>query len=134
MADDLRDFERALARFAEAEVPAALGRATRELALAALEGVVLRTPVETGLARANWRVGLDRPAAGTIDGADPDGRATIARGAAAIARARPFQAIWIANNLSYVEQLENGRSDQAPRGMVAVTVASLARGRRNPSR
>ena len=126
MASSLRDFEAALRRLAEREIPAAVAEASRGLARDVLEGVVLRTPVRSGRARANWRVGLARPPEGVLDAADPDGRAAIARGVAAIARARPFETIWITNNLPYIGMLEHGSSNQAPRGIVAATLASLA--------
>ncbi len=130
MASTLRDFEAALLRLAEREIPAAVAEASRGLAREVLEGVVARTPVRTGRARANWRVGLARPSEGTLDATDREGRATVARGAAAIALARPFEAIWIANNLPYIGVLEHGSSKQAPRGIVAATLASLAARRR----
>lgn len=125
-----RDFEAALRRVAEREIPAAVAEASRGLALAVLEGVVARTPVRSGRARANWQVGLDRPPEGALDAADKDGRATVARGRETIARARPFETIRIANNLPYVAVLEQGTSRQAPRGMVAATLAALAARRR----
>lgn len=130
MANSLRDFETALRRLAEREIPAAVAEASRGLAREALEGVVARTPVKTGRARANWRVGLGRPPEGTPAATDPDGRTTIARGVTVLARARPFETIWIANNLPYVEVLEHGSSKQAPRGMVAATLVALAARRR----
>ena len=130
MTSSLRDFEAALRRLAEREIPAAVAEASRGLARDVLEGVVLRTPVRSGRARANWRVGLARPPEGVLVAADSDGRTAIARGAAVIARARPFGTIWIANNLPYIGVLEHGSSKQAPRGMVAATLASLAARRR----
>ena len=125
-----RDFEAALRRHAEREIAAAVAEASRGLALAVLEGVVARTPVRTGWARANWQVGLERPPKGVLDETDKDGRTTVARGRAAIARARPFETIWIVNNLPYIGVLEQGSSRQAPRGMVAATLAALAARRR----
>jgi hypothetical protein len=130
MAGNLRDFETALRRLAEREIPAAVAEASRGLARDILEGVVRRTPVGTGRARANWQVALARAPATTLAAADPDGRATIARGAAILARARPFETIWIANNLPYIGVLEHGASRQAPHGMMAATLVALAaRGR-----
>ena len=130
MASSLRTFEAALLRLAEREIPAAVAEASRGLARDVLEGVVLRTPVRSGRARANWQVGLARPPEGVLEAADPDGRTAIAGGAATIARARPFETIWITNNLPYIGALEHGSSKQAPRGMVAATLAALAARRR----
>lgn len=125
MATNLDEFERALVRFTERELPAAVAEASRGLALAVLEGVVRRTPVDTGQARANWQVGLGRAPGGTLGATDPSGGTTIARGARLIARAQPFEAIWIVNNLPYVVELEHGSSTQAPSGITAATLASL---------
>ena len=130
MARNPRDFEAALRRLAEREIPAAVAEASRGLALAVLEGVVARTPVESGRARANWQASPGRPPTGVLDETDMDGRSTVARCRAAIARARPFETIWIVNNLPYVEDLEQGSSRQAPRGMAAATLADLAARRR----
>lgn len=125
MSNTLRDFERALARFARDRVPTALGDLQKTLAREALKGVILRTPVASGRARANWRVGLDAPPEGTTVNTDPSGAGTLAEGMAVIERAQPNQSIWLANNLSYAEDLEHGRAGQAPHGMVAATVVSL---------
>ena len=122
---DLREFERALKRFAEEEIPEAVAEASRDLATWLLDGVVTRTPVDTGLARANWQVTLGRPATGTVSETDRDGRRTGARGRRVIMRAGPFETIWIVNNLPYVVELEQGSSAKAPAGMVAATLASL---------
>ena len=130
MARTPRDFEAALRRLAEREIAAAVAEASRGLALAVLEGVVARTPVQTGRARANWQAGPEQPPGGVLEETDKDGRTTVARGRAAISRARPFETIWIVNNLSYIGILEQGSSRQAPRGMVAATLAALAARRR----
>jgi hypothetical protein len=130
MARNPQDFEAALRRLAEREIPAAVAEASRGLALAVLEGVVARTPVRSGRARANWQVGLERLPEGVLEATDTDDRTTIARGRAAIARARPFGTIRIANNLPYIGILEYGSARQAPRGMVAATLAALAARRR----
>jgi hypothetical protein len=130
MARNPRDLEAALRRLAEREIAAAVAEASRGLALAVLEGVVARTPVKTGRARANWQAGLERPPDGVLEKTDMDGRTTVDRGRAAIARARPFETIWIVNNLPYIGALEQGSSRQAPRGMVAATLAALAARRR----
>ena len=103
-------------------------RAKRELAETALARIIERTPVGTGHARANWQVSLNRPATGTVSGTDAGGAATLARGAAVIARDRdPFSTVWITNNVPYIQELEQGTATQPPAGMVARTVAELSR-------
>ena len=125
MVDNLRAFQKALQQFSEKTLPEAITREKQSLAKAALRGVVSRTPTKTGRARANWQVTLNRPAVGRLDEQDPNGAATISRGEAVIDQAGADQTIWITNNLPYAEELENGRSDQAPAGMVAATLAAI---------
>jgi hypothetical protein len=113
------------------ELEAALGewrRIIRKIALTALTRVVNRTPVDTGRARGNWFVQIGEAGVEVTTEVDPDGSVTISRGAAVIATYQTragFENIAIYNNLPYIEGLENGASQQAPAGMVAVTVAEL---------
>ena len=72
---------------------------------------------------------LGDPAIGVVAGEDLSGADTLAIGVAAIMADRePFATVWITNNVSYIQSLERGSSDQAPVGMVAVTAAELGRG------
>ena len=130
---DIKAFSRARTVIATRTLPEAVAQAQRALAREVLRGVVERTPVASGRARANWQVSLSAPVNGVLDARDPSGSETIARGNAVINSAEPFGRLWITNALNYAEVLENGRSDQAPRGMVRATLASLsAAGRRGP--
>ena len=97
----------------------------KKIALQALSGVVNRTPVDTGRARGNWQTTVGQPALGQVDGTDKDGSPTIEDGLSALVNLEPFDQVWITNNVPYIEALENGHSDQAPAGMLAVTVASI---------
>lgn len=83
--------------------------------------IVLRTPVDTGRARANWSLTFDRPMDGTTTSTDKTGQST---GSANTAKAMTWKSgdVWIANNLPYIQRLEYGWSDQAPGGFVRVTV------------
>lgn len=91
-----------------------------------LAGVVMMTPVDTGRARGNWTV--ESSGSSSTPGIDSSGGQTIAAGAGVIDRATAKgipPTITLANNLPYIEPLENGSSRQAPQGMVAVTMARL---------
>ena len=102
----------------------------RVTALQALNRIVLKTPVDTGRARGNWNVLIgtgDEEDAAESD--DKTGSEAISRGGDVIgeyAREAGFPVISIYNNLPYIERLEDGYSDQAPEGMVAVTAAELS--------
>lgn len=106
----------------------------RKTALELLRGVVLNTPVDTGRARANWQVSLGAPADSEVgwEGYTPgaveaNGAAAAAQalkdGAGTIQKAKAEVAIYLSNNLPYIERLENGWSQQAPAGMVRITIA-----------
>ena len=100
----------------------------RIIALEALKRVVMRTPVDTGRARANWQVEIGGGNFEVLTEVDKSGTVTITKGSQAIAQYKDedgFPTITIFNNLPYIERLETGYSNQSPAGMVAITVAEL---------
>lgn len=46
----------------------------------------------------------------------------------ALSKAKPYQTIWIFNNVRYIKRLEDGWSTQAPAGMVSLSVAEIQAG------
>ena len=120
MTTNVERFELEIREFEDQEIPRRHSELVTRIALEALEGVVSRTPVDTGFARNNWNVTLHDPPAGTTEALSP-----IAHGRAVIQSAPPFTDIWISNGARYIRRLEDGHSGQAPEGMVAVTVASI---------
>jgi len=105
-------------------------RAARQAVVLAAQGLIMRTPVDTGRARANWVFG-----AGAINyevvetRTDRSGGATQGAIAAAVMTVRiasvPY--LYVSNSLPYVQRLEDGWSQQAPAGMVKATLAELPR-------
>lgn len=97
----------------------------RKLTTDILSSVVRRTPVDTGRARANWNVSLNRvDASVSVTTTDASGRQTIHVGNAAISKWDIGDSIFIANSLPYIRRLEyDGWSKQAPAGMVRITLA-----------
>ncbi len=113
--------------------------AQQKICLTALGKLVLRTPVKTGRARGGWQVGINQgpvgnpqasQAVGGSMGAafqkgayqtDKSGRDTIAQGEAKIKTLQPFTACHITNNVEYILELEDGKSSQAPGGMMGRT-------------
>lgn len=89
------------------------------LGLQIQKGITLKTPVDTGRARANWF--MAEGAAIEASSLEKTPR-TYARG--------DFQGkgavIFITNSLPYIVPLEYGHSKQAPAGMVRVTLAEIA--------
>lgn len=80
------------------------------------QDVMKRTPVKTGLARANWQIGIDAEPTGTI----PLGGGNSA--SQAIANIKAGGIVYITNNLPYILALEEGHSKQAPNGMASLAV------------
>lgn len=83
-------------------------------------GFTWLTPVDLGRARSSWNVATGQPDPSfpeegeygpppTPDVSGIDGKTKI----------------WVTSNLPYIEPLENGHSQQAPTGMVMITVAQF---------
>lgn len=81
-----------------------------------------RSPVDTGRFKNNWVTSTGAP--DYSKSADPDRSGAKARAMLneKIAGWKPGQTIWILNNLSYAKPLEYGHSQQAPSGIVRLTV------------
>jgi hypothetical protein len=109
-------------------MPEQAGLATRKLALGALSGLVLRTPVDTGRARGAWAASIGGSSPQPTGSADKSGSGTITTGAAVIARQVGFQSVTIENNVPYIIPLNDGHSGQAPAGYVESTLSSLGLG------
>jgi hypothetical protein len=97
----------------------------RLLALRIHDRIVMRTPVDTGRARASWTIVEGEVADLSVE--DEKVQLTESEaGAAALARHGSLgrsDVYTIANNLPYITALENGHSGQAPNGMVRLAIA-----------
>ena len=124
-ADQMRAWERKTA--------AKMDLAVRKIALQMFTRIILKSPVDTGRFRGNWQLAIGSVPEGTLELDDKTGTATIAKGAAIALGMNAGDTIYFANNLPYARRLEeggypdgpkveNGRSSQAPNGMVALTV------------
>lgn len=104
-------------------------QAAKKLVFDALSGIIFKNPVKTGRSRAGWFVSVGEGTRTEIS--PPRQRAysnagsVISRGQSKANQAQSGQAIWIYNNVDYIEALEFGRSRQAPQGMVRVTLSQL---------
>lgn len=95
------------------------------------ERVIERTPVDTGFARGSWQP--LRNGEGMLSEAkeDPSGGTAIARANLVAYWMRAGDVFMLINNAAYIERLEYGWSEQAPSGMVRITLAeaqSIAEG------
>ena len=106
-------------------------------------GIVLKTPVDTGRARANWFASLDVPNGTVTTKTDASGSNAINE-ARSIAQQAAGRVFYLSNNLPYIRHLEyglygnpsgsangpktiSGFSKQAPAGMVRTTVNEVVR-------
>lgn len=112
----------------------------KKVAKKALRTLVRSTPVDTGEARSNWRVGIGAPTRSVIEPYAPGKKLGIgetANAAAAIAAgvARinslpkgPLKtSVYISNNTRHINLLNEGRSNQAPAGFVDAALAEAER-------
>ena len=107
-----------------------------QLSIEALNGVTAKSPVDTGQFRANWLVSVGGPdettalwsAAQKEAKVGPSvGKDNLTRiGAIDQGDETTFPEIVIQNNLPYALRLEYGHSNQAPLGMVELTLLELA--------
>lgn len=86
------------------------------------------TPRDTGRAAASWVVSfllpssLSEPRTKTKLGS-PEGRAKQSR--TAIEQARPYDTLWLVNNLPYIQRLNEGWSKQAPAKFVERSIGEI---------
>jgi hypothetical protein len=88
----------------------------RKLALDIYAEIIRNTPVDTGRARANWNLSINRPNFAKSTSTVPS---TVNISASTL---RNLPDIYIANGLPYVRDLEFGRSDQAPNGFIRLAI------------
>jgi len=95
--------------------------------------IIRRTPVRSGRLKGNWQIDINQPARGEVNDSDNtpintlDG-ASAQKVVSEVMQAKLNDSIYMVNNLPYARIIENGNfSDQAPAGMVGVSVAEFNR-------
>ncbi len=100
----------------------------RAVLLQATAQIIERTPVKSGRARGNWQATTGSPATGVTDAEDKDGSTTQAAAGETIQDAIGSE-FYLTNNLPYIRRLEfEGWSQQAPAGMVRITLQNVEQG------
>jgi len=115
-------FAESLAAFAE-QAKEAIDDVFREVVIEIGTSVIRLSPVDTGRFKGNWQFTVGAPSNQSIDTFDKAGHETIAALVAEVSRLEAGQVAYIVNNLVYGVPLEYGHSDQAPAGMVQITLA-----------
>lgn len=136
MASNVIEFNLDVTKFVTEEAPEEATKLHRALALDLFGRLIRTTPVDTGRARANWQVSNGQPPAGEIEfegGASREANGALALNTAQqretpeILAAKAPGRTWIANNLPYIERLNDGWSAQAPAGFVELAIAEVER-------
>ncbi|MFG1289469.1 HK97 gp10 family phage protein [Xanthobacter versatilis] len=128
----LDDFAKRIDRIA-VRVEGNVERAVKDCAGAVLRSVVENTPVDTGMARSNWTLELDRAFEGLFPArvpgekgstAEENATATIEAGTPTIEAfdIAANREIHITNNAPHIQPLNDGHSRQAPAGFVQMAV------------
>lgn len=99
---------------------------TFEIAKQLFDGIVARTPVRTGSARASWTASIGSPSWIVRRNSDP--LSPLGPPSFPLTAVPAFEKVYISNATPYIMPLEYGWSKQAPAGMVRVTLASLGIG------
>lgn len=96
--------------------------AVRKIAIDVFREVIMMSPVDTGRFRGNWQVAIGTIPDGTVEIDDKAGTATLAKVQAEALGLKAGETIFLVNNLPYARALEYGLSQQAPGGMIRLTV------------
>ena len=115
-------FAESLAAFAE-QTKEAIDDVFREVVIEIGTSVIRLSPVDTGRFKGNWQFTVGAPSNQSIDTFDKAGHETIATLVSEVSKLEAGQVAYIVNNLVYGVPLEYGYSDQAPAGMVQITLA-----------
>lgn len=91
----------------------------RKTTLGILRDVVVPTPVKTGRARGNWQI-TERDTTKDIDRLDKTGQTVISTESAKVKAGADLY--YITNNLPYIERLNDGYSDQAPKKFIETAI------------
>ena len=119
-------FTLALQQFA-AKAEANADAAVRGIVLEVQSRLILRSPVDTGRFRGNWRYSVGQPAEGTVEtGGTSESPAPPPDAPALVPGEGMGRVHFLTNNLPYAMALERGHSTQAPQGLVALTVMEFA--------
>lgn len=130
----LKEFNLDIKEFVE-KTEVDFATAMKKVSMDVFTGIVKKTPVDTGRARASWNIAINTPDMSVpppregkttaITGFLTPGEKVAALSKLAPLDKDPYVTVWITSNLDYIVPLENGHSKQAPSGMVALTVTEM---------
>lgn len=118
------EFRRKFAAFVE-RAKGNQEQVVRKVAIDLLTSLVMKSPVDTGRFRGNWFMQSGSPSTRTTGQVDTSGTSTIGLGSVQAFRFKMGDTIYITNHLPYAKRLEYGWSQQAPGGMVRITISEF---------
>jgi hypothetical protein len=121
MSIDLNSIDRAI-ETVKVKLDKEAVNASRKVAFAIDNTLVLATPVDTGRARANWLPSLNVAITSVTDAVDKSGSGAIAKLSSVMSNFKLGDDVYISNNLPYIGRLNDGYSKQAPIGFVEKAV------------
>lgn len=118
-------FNRRVSQWAKDKPAEVITKFQRALTIEALSRVVLMTPVDTGRARGGWQISVSTIDVSSPNRLDQSGQKVIEDESKKVGDLKPFKVVFLQNNVAYIGFLERGSSQQAPKGMLGVTVRAL---------
>lgn len=115
-----------IAKFAE-DAKGAIDDTMRAIIIEIGGSVIRMSPVDTGRFRGNWQFSIGAASTGELDRLDKNGFAATAELVNGAIQFKAGETAYIVNNLPYAIRLEYGHSDQAPGGMVRITLERFQR-------
>lgn len=131
---NLREFDRWITAVNKKLVPKEVALFQKRIVLELFRRVVFKSPVGNpslwadplsappgyvgGKFRANWQITVGAPSSSVIE-------STAVPSALKVGAIPLGTTVWLVNNVSYAERLEEGWSTQAPSGVVAVSIAEV---------
>jgi len=94
----------------------------RKVCLDLSKGVIVKTPIDTGRAKGNWQAAIGEYPTQELNVEDKQGTQTINKATMQANKLQRGDTFYLVNNLPYIAPLEVGWSQQAPQGMVRLTL------------
>lgn len=101
-----------------------LRRVDRDIKMNFASYVISGTPVDTGEARGGWVATIDTPTSTYTKRLDPSAFQALSDLRQVATLTNAGRVMWLVNLAGHIVELEYGKSDQAPTGMVRVNIAA----------
>lgn len=106
----------------------------KEVAVNLLTLLSIKTPVDEGAAVYNWKVSINNPDSRTRQATrkgENNRSAMVQKEAPKVERYNLGDVLWVQNNLPYIQRLNDGYSEQAPKRFVEAAVNAAVNVRLN---